>query len=267
MRDLIAPDRHVLAAHDRDVAELQERIAEKSVGSDLLAERLDLPLVRRDALEPGNRRDHREQRVELGDFGHAGLQEDRRLLRIDAGGEPDRDHLVACAADFIGSVEIGRICVEIGDLEESVGRVRVGRPLREHADEMAEMKIAGGTHARHHARTVRSWNSFARECYGRAINALRAALERSARAARTAGRTVVPRANSQASAIARVQPVPCIAPAMRGPPKISTPAAVASASAGSPSRWPPFSRTAAPPRAQQGRGGVADLRAGDRRAS
>ena len=73
MRDLVAPDRHVLAAKDRDVAELQQWIAEKPVGRDLLPKRVDLSPIGRHSFEPRNRRDHPKQRLQLADLRNAGL--------------------------------------------------------------------------------------------------------------------------------------------------------------------------------------------------
>ena len=68
MRHLIASHRHAFAAHDRHVAQLQQRITQESSGGNLHTERFDLSLEGRDAFQPRDRRDHREQRVEFGDL-------------------------------------------------------------------------------------------------------------------------------------------------------------------------------------------------------
>ncbi len=130
VRHLVAPDRHVLSAHDSDVAELQQRIPKKTVGCDLLAERFDLSLIGRHAFEPRDRRDHRKQHEEFADLRHGRLQKNRRALRIDAGGEPDCYHLFARRANLGGIVEIRRVRVQVGDLEERVGGVAEVCPLR-----------------------------------------------------------------------------------------------------------------------------------------
>jgi hypothetical protein len=59
VRHLILAHRHVLGPVKQDVGRLQERIAEKSVsGEILLGELCLLVLVRGNALEPTERRDH-----------------------------------------------------------------------------------------------------------------------------------------------------------------------------------------------------------------
>ena len=66
-------------------ARLQQRVAEKAVGRQIaVGQLLLLILVGRHALQPAERRDHREQQVQLGMLGHARLDEQRRLRRIDA---------------------------------------------------------------------------------------------------------------------------------------------------------------------------------------
>ena len=86
---LVLPDRHEVRAVDGDVGGHQHGIPEEAVGAEVAgAQLLDLVLVGRHALEPAERRDHREVERELGVLRHPRLQEDRRLLRIEADRQP-----------------------------------------------------------------------------------------------------------------------------------------------------------------------------------
>ena len=91
VRHLILADRHEVRVVDDDVGGLQQRIAEEAeVRQILVGELLDLLLVGRHALEPRDRRDHLQQQVQLGVLGHERLDEERALLRIDAGARSSR---------------------------------------------------------------------------------------------------------------------------------------------------------------------------------
>ena len=82
MRDLVLAHRHVRRPVDQDVGALQQRIAEEAVRREVFfLELLLLILVGRHALQPAERRDHRQQQVQLGVLGHARLDEDRRRRR------------------------------------------------------------------------------------------------------------------------------------------------------------------------------------------
>ena len=77
--DLVLADRHVHRPVQQDVRALQQRIAEEAVGREvLLLQLLLLVLVGRHALEPAERRDHRQQQVQFGVLRHARLDEKRR---------------------------------------------------------------------------------------------------------------------------------------------------------------------------------------------
>jgi hypothetical protein len=60
VRHLIDPDRHPMGLVHNNVSRLQQRIAEKAVGIDIAVRHFLLLLtIRRHALQPGQRRDHR----------------------------------------------------------------------------------------------------------------------------------------------------------------------------------------------------------------
>jgi hypothetical protein len=91
---LVLAHRHPVGAVDQDVGRLQQRIAEEAVGGEVLVRELFLlVLVGRHALQPAQRRHHRQQQVQLGMLGHLGLDEHGRLRRVDAGRQPVDDHV------------------------------------------------------------------------------------------------------------------------------------------------------------------------------
>ena len=78
VRDLVFAHRHVHRPVQQDVGALQQRVAEEAVGGEVLfLQLLLLVLVGRHALEPAERRDHRQQQVQLGVLRHARLDEQR----------------------------------------------------------------------------------------------------------------------------------------------------------------------------------------------
>src|SRR5216684_7830329 len=93
VRHLVGADRDPLGLVHEDVRGLEQRVAEQPVGRRLDAELLHHLLVGRDPLEPGHRRAHGEEQVQLGVLRHQGLDEERGLLGIEPGPEPVRAHL------------------------------------------------------------------------------------------------------------------------------------------------------------------------------
>ena len=85
MRHLVLAHRHLGGAIDQDIRALQQRIAEETVSAQVLFGKLFLlVLVRRHALQPAQRRDHRQQQMQFGMFRHPGLDEQGGACRIDA---------------------------------------------------------------------------------------------------------------------------------------------------------------------------------------
>jgi hypothetical protein len=134
--DLILPDRHEVATHDRDIDGLQHRVAEQPEVRDVAFGHVTQTfLERRHPLEPAERCDHAEQQGHLGDLGDVGLAVDRGSFRVDAGGEPVEHQLVHEARQLVGAVVVGREHVPVGDEEEALaGGVFL---QREHALDVA----------------------------------------------------------------------------------------------------------------------------------
>jgi hypothetical protein len=89
---LVLPHGDEVRSVERDVGRHEHGIAQEPVCAEvLLAELLDLLLVRRHALQPAERRDHPEHHRELRVLRHLRLQEEHRLLGIDARGEEVHD--------------------------------------------------------------------------------------------------------------------------------------------------------------------------------
>jgi len=148
VRRLVDADRNVGRLVDQDVGRLQQRIAEEAVGREVLVlEALDLVLVRRHALEPAERRSHREQREQLGVLGQPALDEERRLVGVEAGGEPVGDHLVDRSLDHLALLVVRRQRVPVGGEEEALVLVLQAHPVLERAVPVAEVHRPGRPHA------------------------------------------------------------------------------------------------------------------------
>ena len=114
---LVLADRDVVREVERDVGRHEDRVAEEAERPEvLLAELLDLLLVRRHALEPAERRDHPEDERQLGRLRDARLDEDAPTSR--GRGPTDSQSVTASSvasriARRVGVV--GRQGVEVGD--------------------------------------------------------------------------------------------------------------------------------------------------------
>ena len=148
VRDLVVPHRHVVRLVDDDVGALQQRIAEKAEGRQvLLGELRDLLLVGRHPFEPGNRHHHLQQQVELGVLGHLRLDEQRAPLGVDAGGNPVGGVVAGVLDEPAGVGVLARQRVPVGDEVQAVVVVLQPGPLLQRPDQMAEVQLAGRTHA------------------------------------------------------------------------------------------------------------------------
>jgi hypothetical protein len=137
---------------DQDVGRLQQGIAQEAVGREIpVPELFHLVLVRRHAFQPAERRDHREQKMQLGVFGQLRLDEERGLRRVDARREPVDHHVPHVALDDLGRVVVGRQGVPVGHEEIALELVLQPDPVLQHAVVVAEVQAAGGAHSREDA--------------------------------------------------------------------------------------------------------------------
>ena len=156
VRRLVLAHRHVRGLVDEDVGGLQERVAEEAVGREIaVLQLLHLVLVGRHALEPAERRAHRQQREQLGVLGQAALDEDGRVVGVDAGGEPVDHHVVDVLLDDAALFVVRRERVPVGDEVEAVVVLLQPHPVLQRAVVVAEMERAGGPHAGQHALAAR----------------------------------------------------------------------------------------------------------------
>jgi len=148
MRNLVFAHRHQRAAIQQNIGGHQQRITQKTVSPQIfLAELFDLVFVGRDALQPGQRRDHRQHQMQLGMFGHAALDKDRGLGRIDTCGEPV-DHHVPGAFFNDGYIVItGRQCMQVGHHKQAFVLALQLDPVLQHAMIVAKVQFAGRAHA------------------------------------------------------------------------------------------------------------------------
>ncbi len=144
MGRLVFPDRDEVRAVDDDVGGLQHGIAEESVGVEVLVDELLLLLLeRRHALEPGDRRDHREKQVELGVFLDLRLDEDRRLFRVDSRGDPVGDRVERALLHAARIRVVGGQRVPVGDEIEAAVGILEADPVAHRAEIVAEVHSAG----------------------------------------------------------------------------------------------------------------------------
>ena len=145
---LVVAHRNLVGAIDQDVGGLQQRIAEKAVGRQILVRQLFLlVLVGRHTLQPAQRRHHRQQQVQFGVLGYLGLDEDGRLRGIDTRRQPVDDHLVSVVGDGARLV-VGRgQRMPVGDEEQAGIFMLELDPVGEHAVVVAEVEAPGGAHA------------------------------------------------------------------------------------------------------------------------
>ena len=78
---------------------------------------------------------------------HARLDEQRRLRRIDAGGEPIGHHVPGVLLDDLRRVVVRGQRVPVSDEEKALEFELQPDPVLEHPMVVAEMQGAGGAHA------------------------------------------------------------------------------------------------------------------------
>ena len=119
------------AIHD-DVGGLQARVAEEAVGVEIfVGDVFKRFFVGGDALEPTERRDHREEQVQLGVFRDKRLLEEDRFLWVEAGGEVVGDDFDRVLRDLRGVGVVAGQRMPVGDEIEAVvfGPFLVGQVL------------------------------------------------------------------------------------------------------------------------------------------
>jgi hypothetical protein len=148
VRDLVFAHRNVHWPVQQDVRALQQRVTEKSVSRQIaLFELLLLILVGRYTLEPAERRDHRQQQVQLSVLRNARLYKERRDRGVETGGEPVDNDRPRIALDRGRILVARRQRVVVGDEEVAVVLVLKLRPVLERAVVVSEVQAAGRAHA------------------------------------------------------------------------------------------------------------------------
>jgi hypothetical protein len=154
VRHLVLAHRHLVGAVDHDVGGLHQGVAQEAVGEDVAAALgvlLDQVLVGRNALEPRERREEREQHRELGMLRHARLDEERGLGGVDAGGEPVDEHLPHRLLDHLGILVVRGERVPVGGEEIAGEFVLQAHPVLERAVIVAEVHRPRRSHSGKHA--------------------------------------------------------------------------------------------------------------------
>src|SRR6266513_369944 len=148
---LVAPDRNEVTLHDEDVGRLQHRVAEKAVGGLRESMIAQLILQRRDALDPRDRDEPREEKMQLPDLRYESFQEVVDLLRIDADREVVDDVVADVLLDLAQAIETGREHVVVGDEQERVVGVLQLHTVGERADIVPDVELSGRAIAREDA--------------------------------------------------------------------------------------------------------------------
>jgi hypothetical protein len=145
---LILTDRNTHRPVEKDVGTLQQRIAEKAISREIaILELLLLILVGRHALEPAERRDHRQQQVQLRVLRHTRLDEHGRDRRVQTGREPVDDDGPGVFDNFARVFVTRRERVHVGDEEIAVVLILQLDPVLQRAMEVPEMQGPRRTHS------------------------------------------------------------------------------------------------------------------------
>ena len=158
MWHLVLAHRHLVGPINQDVGAHQQRIAEKSIGGQILVRQLFLLiLVGRYPFQPAQWRHHRHQQMQFGMFGHARLDEQRRLRRIDPGSEPVDNHVPGILGDTLRLIVGGRQRMPVGDKEQARVFVLQLDPVGQHAMVVTKVKAASRPHPRENSFGVHIW--------------------------------------------------------------------------------------------------------------
>ena len=149
MAGLVLAHRHVLGLVDQDVGRLQQRVAQESVGGQILVfELFLLVLVGGYTLEPAQGCAHGQQREQLGMFGQSALQEDGALLGIQARGQPVDHHLVDVFLDDFAAFVVGGQGMPVGHEVKALHLGLQANPVLEGSVVVTQVQGPGGAHAR-----------------------------------------------------------------------------------------------------------------------
>ena len=149
---LVLANRHQAGPINQDVSRLQERIAEETVGREILfLQSFLLILVGRHPLQPTEWGDHRQQEVQFGVFGHAGLDKQGRLARVDTGSQPVDDHVPGTLRDHARIVVVRGQRVPVGDEKETLVLVLQLDPVFQNAMVVPEVQASCRAHAGQYA--------------------------------------------------------------------------------------------------------------------
>lgn len=140
VRDLVLSDRDHPGAVGQHIGALQHRIAEEAIGRQvLLPQLLLLVLVRRHAFQPAQRRDHRQQQMQLGMLRHSRLDEQRGGPRTDTSRQPVDNHLGHVLLQVTRILIMRSQRVPVGHEEVALVVVLQLDPVLQHAMIMPEM--------------------------------------------------------------------------------------------------------------------------------
>ena len=152
MRGLVLTHRDKVRLIDENVRRLDQRIAEESIRAEVFVGEVFLLLfVRRHALQPSERSNHREQQMQLGVLDDVALDEEHALLRVEAGGEEVRRHFERVLLHLRRVGVVGGERVVVGDEEVALVLVLHADPVMQRAHVVAEVQLAGRAHAAEHA--------------------------------------------------------------------------------------------------------------------
>ena len=152
MGHLVGAHRHLAGPVDQDVRRLQQRVAEKAVGAQVfLAQFFLLVLVGRYPFQPGQRRHHRQQQMQLGVLGHLALDEQRGGPGVHPGGQPVDHQVPDVALNTVRILVFSGQTVPVRDEKETLVLMLQARPILKHAMVMPQMQAPGGAHARYHS--------------------------------------------------------------------------------------------------------------------
>ena len=151
VRHLILTHRDAVGAVYQDIGALQEGVAKEAVGRQVLfSELLLLVLVGRHPLEPAQRRDHGQQKVQLRVLRHARLDEQGRLRRVNAGGKPVHQHVPNVVFNNFWGIVVSGQRVPVRDEKQALVFMLQPDPIFEYAMVVAKMQASGGAHTRQH---------------------------------------------------------------------------------------------------------------------